>query len=139
MDGKMKILLDRLEIEKDHYNYFTKARLLKIKVKSSIKECYIYIENEDMFDPSLIMELDMKKELIAPNFNKVEIIYQFVNKNNEVYLSYFLHYPPLKIQTFYFYITINAPLHFYFLNCIQKTNRYDKLLFFHYNYSKNKK
>lgn len=89
MDGKMKILLDRLEIEKDHYNYFTKARLLKIKVKSSIKECYIYIENEDMFDPSLIMELDMKKELIAPNFNKVEIIYQFVNKNNEVYLSYF--------------------------------------------------
>ena len=89
MDEHIKILLEKLKINEDHYNYFLSSKLNKIKVNNNEKTCTIFISNPDMYNMDIIKELEDNKYLIAPDFNKVEIVYDFVNKDNKKYLSYF--------------------------------------------------
>ncbi len=89
MDDKIKILLEKLSIDKDHYNHFLSAILTKIKLNQKEKKCIIYIENNTMFDKEIIKELDEKKNLISPDMKDVKIVYDFKEKNNEKYLDYY--------------------------------------------------
>ncbi|MBR4618494.1 MAG: PolC-type DNA polymerase III [Bacilli bacterium] len=94
MDDKIKILLEKLNIQEDHYNSFLSSKLDKIKVNKENKTCTIYISNPNMYNIEIIEELDKNKHLIAPDFNQVDIVYNFQNKDNKIYLSYF----PLALE-----------------------------------------
>ena len=89
MDDKIKILLDRLQIRNDHYPSFYGSKLTKIKVNKKNNSCIIYITNDKMYDVDIIRELDANKNLIDKSISNVEIVYDFKEKDNNIYLSYY--------------------------------------------------
>ena len=89
MDDKIKILLEKLGVVEDHYNYFLDSKLTKIKVNTRENRWTIFISKESMLDIEIIKELEEKKFLIAPALNEVRIVYSFKNINYQTYLSYY--------------------------------------------------
>ncbi len=89
MDDKIKILLDRLNIENNHYPSFYNSKLTKIKVNKKSNSCIIYLSNDKMFDVNIIKELENNKHLIDKSIDKVSIVYDFESKDNNTYLSYY--------------------------------------------------
>ena len=89
MDEKIKILLEKLEIKEDHYNYFLSSKLDKIKINKAQKSCTIYLSNKEMYNYEVVEELENNKHLIAPDYEIVNIVYNFENKDNKKYLTYF--------------------------------------------------
>ena len=43
MEDNIKILLEKLKISEDHYNYFLSSKLDKIKVNQKEKTCIIFM------------------------------------------------------------------------------------------------
>ena len=46
MDQKMQILLDKINIDKDNYQYFSDAKISKIKIHSKTNAWNVFIEKE---------------------------------------------------------------------------------------------
>ena len=57
MDDKMKILLDKINIDENSYQYFNDAKISKVKVNPKSKSYNIYIEKNSL------LPLDIYKEL----------------------------------------------------------------------------
>ena len=89
MNDKIKILLDKIGIDEDHYTYFNDAQITKIKVNSKSNSWNIFIDKEELLPIDIYEELESKKMSIDPNVKKIEIIYNIKNINLNTYLSYY--------------------------------------------------
>ena len=89
MEEKMNILLQKINIEEESFQYFSDAKLTKIKVNSKNNSWNIYIEKENLLPVSIFEELESKKQSLDPTASSIEFIFDIKNPDNEAYLSYY--------------------------------------------------
>ena len=89
MDDKIKILLDKINIDEDSYQYFNDAKISKVKVSPKTKSWNIYIEKNNLLPLNIYKELEEKKYSLDNNAKKIEFIYNINNPNINVYLEYY--------------------------------------------------
>ena len=64
MDDKIKILLDRINIDNANYQYFNDAKITRIVVSSKTKSWNIYIDKDELLPIYVLKELEEKKYLL---------------------------------------------------------------------------
>ena len=89
MDDKIKILIDKIGIDEEHYTYFNDAKITKIKVNSKTNSWNIFIDKDELLPIDIYEELESKKMNIDPNVKKIEIIFNIKNINLNTLLSYY--------------------------------------------------
>ena len=89
MNDKIKILLDKINIDESSYQYFFDAVLTKIKVNTKKDSWIIFIEKDNLPPIEVYEELENKKNLLDENASKIDIVYTINNQNLEDYKNYF--------------------------------------------------
>ena len=89
MDDKIKILLDKINIDETSYQYFNDAKITKIKVNSKTISWNIFIDKDELLPVEILEELESKKMLLDELASKIEIIFNIKNPNIDTYLSYY--------------------------------------------------
>ena len=89
MDDKIKILLDKINIDEDSYQYFNDAKISKVKVNPKSKSWNIYIEKNNLLPLNIYKELEEKKYSLDNNAKKIEFIYDISNPDINIYLEYY--------------------------------------------------
>ena len=89
MDDKIKILLDKINIDEISYQYFNDAKITKIKVNSKTNSWNIFIDKDELLPVEILEELESKKMLLDELASKIEIIFNIKNPNIDTYLSYY--------------------------------------------------
>ena len=92
MEDKMKILLDKINIGEESFQYFNDAKILKIKVNPKTKSWNIFIEKEELLPVEVLQELEEKKQNLDENAESIEFVFTILNPNLETYVSYFKDY-----------------------------------------------
>lgn len=89
MDDKIKILLDKINIDETSYQYFNDAKITKIKVNSKTNSWNIFIDKDELLPVEILEELESKKMLLDEFASRIEIIFNIKNPNIYTYLSYY--------------------------------------------------
>jgi len=89
MENKMNILLQKININENSYQYFLDAKLTKIKVNSKNNSWNIFIEKENLIPVDILEELESKKNKLDSNASSIEFIFDIKNPDNNIYLSYY--------------------------------------------------
>ncbi|MBQ6477526.1 MAG: PolC-type DNA polymerase III [Bacilli bacterium] len=89
MDNNIIKLLDKIEFTKDNYNYFSDAKLKKIKVFSTLNTWNIIISKETLLPVSVLEELYTKINKLDKKVSNIDIIFCDTNKDIDTYLSYY--------------------------------------------------
>lgn len=89
MDDKIKILLDKINIDETSYQYFNDAKITKIKVNSKTNSWNIFIDKDELLPVEILEELESKKMLLDEFASRIEIIFNIKNPNIDTYLSYY--------------------------------------------------
>ena len=98
MDNKMEILLEKTNIDKDHYQYFYDAKITKIKVNPKTNTWNIFIEKDKLLPIEIYEELENKKMNLDSNASNIEIIYKLKEIDNNMYLDYYNYFLPFLEQ-----------------------------------------
>lgn len=89
MDDKIKILLDKINIDETSYQYFNDAKITKIKVNSKTNSWNIFIDKDELLPVEILEELESKKMLLDESASRIEIIFNIKSPNIDTYLSYY--------------------------------------------------
>ncbi len=89
MDEKIQILLNKINIDENSYQYFSDAKLTKVKVNSKIDSWLIFIEKETLLPIEVYEELENKKTELDKNASSIEFIFTIKNQDLNSYLSYY--------------------------------------------------
>ena len=95
MDNKIKVLLDKINIDEGSYQYFYDATITKIKINSKTNDWNVFIKKNDLLPVNIYQELEEKKYLLDENANKIEFIFDIENKDINLYLEYYKYLLPL--------------------------------------------
>ena len=68
MDAKIKILLDKINLTKDYYPYFSDAQITKIKINSKTDSWNIFITKDELLPLEVYAEIEKKKNLLDEKF-----------------------------------------------------------------------
>lgn len=82
MDEKMNVLLKKINIDEDSYQYFQDAKLTKIKINSSTNSWNVFIEKNNLLPVNILEELESK-------FNKQWSIFGYVSKRKQADFKYY--------------------------------------------------
>lgn len=89
MEEKINILLNKIGIDEESYQYFSDAKLTKIKVNTKNNSWNIFIEKEQLLPVNVLEELESKKMLLDSKASSIEFVFSIAEPNNETYLSYY--------------------------------------------------
>ncbi len=89
MDKNITRLLDTIDMKKEYYQYFSDARITKVKVYNETNTWDIFIDKVDMLDLEVFTELYDKLPKLDPKVKKISIKWNIKNKDNSKYLEYF--------------------------------------------------
>lgn len=89
MDDKIKILLDKINIDKDSYQYFNDAKITRIVVSSKNNCWNIYIKKDTLLPVNILEELESKKYLLDEKSPEITLIWDIENPDINIYLSYY--------------------------------------------------
>ena len=89
MDNNIQKLIDKINIDKDHYQYFSDAKITKIKVNAHTNKWNIFIEKTNLLPVEIYTELEEKKKLLDENATEINIIFDITNIDLESYKSYY--------------------------------------------------
>ncbi len=89
MEEKIKLLLDKINIDKETYQYFSDAKLTKIKINSKTNTWHVFIEKDTLLPLEILKELEAKKNLIDENASAIEFFFDIKNPDYSLYLEYF--------------------------------------------------
>ena len=89
MEEKLKIFLDKIELDKDLYNSFLDSKLTKIKISSDKKKWTLFIDAPKPLELDIIKEIDSKKNLLDKNATEINIVYNLDILDKEVLLTYY--------------------------------------------------
>ncbi len=64
MEEKINILLKKIGLDEESYQYFSDARLTKIKINTKNSSWSIFIEKETLLPVKIFEELETKKMLL---------------------------------------------------------------------------
>ena len=89
MDEKVKILLDRMNMDEQSYPYFHDAKITKIKVNPKKNSWTVFLEKETLLPASILEELEDKKFQLDQNVKTVDFIFDIQNSDMNTYLEYY--------------------------------------------------
>ena len=89
MDSKIEILLNKVNIDKEHYQYFSDAKITRIVVNKQGTIWNIFIDKKELLPLEILEELEDKKMSLDEKAEEIKIIYNIENSNIETYLSYY--------------------------------------------------
>ncbi len=89
MDENIQKLITRINIDKEHYQYFSDAKITKIKVNSHSGAWHVFIEKETPIPLEIYEELQEKKYLLDQNAKEIDFIFDISNIDLNTYLSYY--------------------------------------------------
>ncbi|MBQ8131365.1 MAG: hypothetical protein IJ193_02620, partial [Bacilli bacterium] len=89
MDEKIKILLDKINIDNANYQYFNDAKISKIVVSSKTNNWNVYIDKTDLLPLEILQELESKKMDLDPKAKEITFIWNVENPDINTYLSYY--------------------------------------------------
>ena len=89
MDSKIEILLNKINIDKDHYQYFSDAKITRIVVNKQGTIWNIFIDKKELLPVEILEEVETKKYLLDEKATDIKIIYNIENYNIKTYLSYY--------------------------------------------------
>ena len=89
MDSKIEILLNKKNIDKEHYQYFSDAKITRIVVNKNATLWNIFIDKKELLPLEILEELEDKKMLLDEKAKEIKIIFNIENPNIETYHSYF--------------------------------------------------
>ena len=89
MDEKVEILLNKINMGKEIFPYFSSAKLAKIKIHRKTSSWEIFIKNKVALPIEVIKELEEKKLALDENAKEITIIWDIENIDINTYLSYY--------------------------------------------------
>ena len=89
MDEKIKILLDKINIDNEHYQYFNDAKISRIVVSKKNGNWNIFIDKKELLPLDILQELESKKGSLDPNAKEITIVWNIENQDINTYLSYY--------------------------------------------------
>ena len=89
MDNKTKILLDKIGIDENSYQYFNDAVITKIKVNSKTNNWNIFITKTKLLPVKILEELESKKMLLDDKASSIEFVFQIEDPDMDEYLNYY--------------------------------------------------
>ena len=89
MDEKIKILLDKINVDEASYQYFSDAKITKVKVNSKIDSWLIFIDKDNLPPVEVYEELQNKKNALDENTKSIDFVFNIKNIDNELYLQYY--------------------------------------------------
>ena len=89
MDSKIEILLNKINIDKENYQYFSDAKITRIVVNKQGTLWNIFISKDELLPLNVLEELENKKMLLDEKAEEIKIIYDIKNSNINTYLSYY--------------------------------------------------
>ena len=149
MDDKIKVLLDRINIDENSYQYFNSAKISKIKVNSKIDSWLVFIEIDDLLPVEVYSELEEKKMALDKNASSIEFIFDVKNFDIEKYLEYYkyllttlkkdlrvleIYEDCMRIENEFLVLVVSTPVEKKKLdNCLDKINHFYKCLGYKFN------
>ena len=89
MDSKIEILLNKINIDKDHYQYFSDAKITRIVVNKQGTVWNIFIDSKELLPVEIFEELENNKMQLDEKAKEIRIIFNIENSSIETYLSYY--------------------------------------------------
>ncbi len=89
MNDKMKLLLDKINMDEDKYPYFSTAKLTKIKIHRKTLTWDVFISLNTMLPLEVIKELEEKKFSLDEKAKEITFIFDVENIDLNTYLSYY--------------------------------------------------
>ena len=89
MDEKMKVLLDKINMDKEKYPYFSSCKLTKIKIHRKTNSWEVFISNNTSLPLEVIKELEEKKSLLDKQAKDITFIWNIENIDINTYQSYY--------------------------------------------------
>lgn len=89
MDDKMEILLNKINMDKEKYPYFSSAKLTKIKVHRKTSTWEVFISIPSAVPLEIIKELEEKKNNLDEHAKEITFIWNVENIDVNTYLSYY--------------------------------------------------
>ena len=89
MDEKIEILLNKINMDKESFPYFSNAKLTKIKIHRKTSSWEVFIENKVALPVEVIEELEQKKMALDENAKEITVIWNIENIDVNTYLSYY--------------------------------------------------
>ena len=149
MDDKIKILLDKINIDKDNYQYFFDAKITKIKVNSKTNDWNIFIDKCELLPLNVLEELLAKRHLLDEDANRIEIVFNIENQDINRYLEYYpfvlrqlknelkvleIYEDCMKVKDGFLTLIVSTESEKdRLLSCIEKINKIYKLLGYKFN------
>lgn len=89
MNDKMEILLNKINMDKEKYPYFSSAKLTKIKVHRKTSTWEVFISIPSAVPLEIIKELEEKKNNLDEHAKEITFIWHVENIDVNTYLSYY--------------------------------------------------
>ena len=89
MDEKIEILLNKINMDKEKYPYFSSCKLTKIRVHRKSATWEVFIDNNVALPLDIIKELEEKKMSLDENAKEITFIWNIENIDVNAYLSYY--------------------------------------------------
>lgn len=89
MNDKMEILLNKINMDKEKYPYFSSAKLTKIKVHRKTSTWEVFISIPSAVPLEIIKELEEKKNNLDEHVKEITFIWDVENIDVNTYLSYY--------------------------------------------------
>ena len=89
MNDKIKILLEKINIDDNSYQYFLDAKMDKIKLNKNRDKWLIYISKDELLPIDVFKELESKKMQLDENAKSIDFVFEIKNPNLNTYLSYY--------------------------------------------------
>lgn len=89
MDDKIEILLNKINMDKNKYPYFSNCKLTKIKVHRASASWEIFISAKNPLPLEVIEELEKIKNNLDEKAKEITFIWNVENIDINVYLSYY--------------------------------------------------
>ena len=149
MDEKIKVLLDKISIDENSYQYFSAAKIPKIKVNSKVDSWQVMIDIDKLPPIEVFEELQEKKMALDKNASKIEFYWNPEEKPLELFQSYYpyllkqlkedlkvleLYEDSLQIEDDFLVLFVSNELEKEKIEkCLDKINRFYKQLGYAFN------
>ena len=106
MNNKVKILLDKIGIDNNNYQYFSDCEITKITISKSSGNWTIFLKMNNLLPLPVYEELEEKKNRLDENAGSIDFIFDIKNQDLEMYKEYYKYLlkllkPTLKVLVIY--------------------------------------
>ena len=89
MNEKIKLLLSKMNIDENSYQYFCDTTISKVKVNSKKDSMTFYLKKDTLLPGEVLEELENKKMSFDEHVKNIDFVFEIENPSLETYLEYY--------------------------------------------------